>query len=82
MQKPMTAKQATELLYDVYGTDELFDRLDRIDDINPKQDVRPTIADQLEDDLEANEDPMRPREVEKGYDQILRKIVRQFSPNR
>jgi len=80
MQKPMTADKATDLLYDVYGTDELFDRLDSITD--PKQDVRPTIADQLEDDLEANEDPMRPREVEKGYDQILRKIVRQFSPNR
>jgi hypothetical protein len=43
------ATNATEQLYDVFGDDELFDRLDELADMDANADARPVIQDRLKE---------------------------------
>lgn len=43
MMKPISAKDAPDVLYDLIGDDDLFDELDELKNDDPKMDVRPTI---------------------------------------
>jgi hypothetical protein len=47
MSKPLIAKNATDLLYDLMGNDELFDALDSIADNHPDSDVRVVVENKL-----------------------------------
>jgi hypothetical protein len=79
MKRPMTADQAQDLLYDVYGDDDLYDSLDELQDVNPKSDARDVIIKHLNQSLIDDNEPNHPKEVERGYFEGLRKIVTDYS---
>ena len=79
MKRPMTADQAEDLLYNVYGADDLFDSLDELQDHDPKSDARDIIIRHLNQSLIDDAEPAHPKEVERGYFEGLRKIVTDYS---
>lgn len=75
MQQPIAAKGASSILYDLMGDDELFDSIAEIEDENPNEDVRPSIAIKLERWLTTNWDsPWEPEAIN-----IIRNIVNKYT---
>lgn len=73
MSKPLLAKNATDLLYDLMGDDGLFDTLDRIADNHPDSDVRVVVENLLIEwlnDLDDFRDEWEPEAIA-----ILHKLV-------